>query len=170
MDKKESLTSPRENAGFQLFPEERTRVDYPWVVWAMGLLAVFKSLLWIAYGTRYGWGLPDWMLRLALYRFLVFSLPFLIFGLGVWNFRRWAHRGLFGLALADLLISLAILVTFPDFYYLEPSGVYNNALARALVRLAVQIAAYRDIILDVLLLALAFPVWRLMDERAAGGA
>jgi hypothetical protein len=150
---------------FQFFPEDRAQLEYPWPVWAMGLLAVFKSVLWIAYGTRYGWQIPDLVMELMLYRFVIFTIPFFVLGAGVWNMRPWAVRYLPILAAIDLLISLAMLGFYPQFYFFSSDMGYQSMFFTAVAAAAGLIVSFRDVIIDVLILALTIPVIKLANKE-----
>ena len=76
--------------------------DFPWQIWAVGWLAIFKAILWLAYDPN----LPPSILRLLAYKYTLGMLPLFICGIGVWNFRRWAVWGLIGIAVANLAFFL----------------------------------------------------------------
>jgi len=82
--------------------------DFPWQIWAVGWLAIFKAILWLAYDPN----LPDSILRLLAYKYTLGMVPLIVFGIGVWNFRRWAVWGLMGVAVA----SLAFLLINPQLF------------------------------------------------------
>ena len=77
-------------------------VDFPWQIWAAGWLAVFKGLLWLATDPNVVPPLSD----ILATKFLVFTIPFVVLGIGVWNLRKWANWGLIILAAADLLFHI----------------------------------------------------------------
>jgi len=85
-------------AAIQIFPPARLNPEYPWTAWALGWLAFFKAFLWLAWEPVQ----PDAVLRLLAYKFTLGMVPLLIFGVGVWNLRKWALWGLIIAALADL--------------------------------------------------------------------
>ena len=131
----------------------------------MGLLAAFKSVLWIAYGTRYGWQIPELVMELMLYRFVIFTIPFFALGAGIWNKRPWAVRYLPMLAAADLLISLAVLAFYPQFYFFGSDMGYQSMFFTAVAAAGNLIVGFRDIIIDVLILALTIPVRKLAKKE-----
>ena len=93
---------------FRIFPVERMHADFPWQIWAVGWLAIFKAILWLAYDPN----LPDSILRLLAYKYTLGMVPLIVCGIGVWNFRRWAVWGLMGVAVA----SLAFLLINPQLF------------------------------------------------------
>lgn len=84
--------------GWRLFPSERMYSDYPWQLWAIGWLAIFKALWWLASQPV----LPDHILQLLGYKYVIGMFPLLIFGVGLWHRKRWAYWGLVAMALANL--------------------------------------------------------------------
>lgn len=86
---------------FTIFPPQRMDTEFPWVVWAVGWLAFLKAFLWMAYEPVQ----PENILQLMGYKYLLNIVPLIIFGIGVWNLRKWAVWGL-------LLVSIGNLVFF----------------------------------------------------------
>jgi hypothetical protein len=73
--------------------------EFPWPVWAVGWLAIFKAFLWLAIDPV----VPSSMAERLAAKFLITMIPFLVLGIGVWNLRKWAVWGLAALSIADLL-------------------------------------------------------------------
>ena len=88
-----------EQLPFVIFPERRLYEDFPWQIWAIGLLVILKSVLWFMTAPL----LPENILHVLFYKYLIFAFPLLIFGIGVWNLRKWAVRGLLYISLLELL-------------------------------------------------------------------
>jgi peptidoglycan/LPS O-acetylase OafA/YrhL len=88
----------------KLLPAERMNVDYPWSLWAIGWLAIFKAVLWLAYEPV----LPEAILRLVGWKYLLGAVPMLICGVALWRRRRWAAWGLAVLAAADLVLIVVV--------------------------------------------------------------
>jgi hypothetical protein len=88
----------------KLFPAERMNVDYPWSLWAIGWLAIFKAVLWLAYEPV----LPEALLRLVGWKYLLGAVPMLICGVALWRRQRWAAWGLAVLAAADLALIVVV--------------------------------------------------------------
>jgi hypothetical protein len=84
----------------KLFPGERINVDYPWSLWAIGWLAIFKAVLWLAYEPV----LPEAILRLVGWKYLLGAVPMVICGVALWRRRRWGAWGLVILAAAELML------------------------------------------------------------------
>lgn len=88
----------------QIFPAERMRTDYPWQLWAVGWLAVFKAILWLAYEPA----VSDAVLKRVGWKYLLEALPFLVCGVGLWRRERWAAWGLTALAALNLVLLIAM--------------------------------------------------------------
>jgi hypothetical protein len=88
----------------KIFPAERMHTDYPWQLWAVGWLAIFKAILWLAYEPA----VPDAILRLVGWKYLLGAAPFLVCGVGIWRRERWAAWGLTVLAAVDLLLLIGM--------------------------------------------------------------
>ena len=84
---------------FTCFPERRLDKDFPWQVWAIGWLAILKSILWLVTAPI----LSKAVLSVLFYKYIIFMVPFFICGIGVWNLRRQATIGLLILCCAELL-------------------------------------------------------------------
>ena len=87
------------HAAIRIFPPERLSPEYPWTAWALGWLAFFKAFLWLAWEPVQ----PEAVLGLLAYKFTFAMVPLLVFGVGVWNLRKWALWGLIIVAAADLV-------------------------------------------------------------------
>jgi len=83
----------------KLFPSERMDPEYPWTIWAVGWLAIFKAFLWLAYEPVEA----ESVLRLLGTKFLLNMVPLVILAIGVWNRRKWAIWGLIALSVANLI-------------------------------------------------------------------
>ena len=83
----------------RIFPSERMDPEYPWTIWAVGWLAIFKAFLWLAYEPVQA----ESVLRLLGAKFLLNAFPLAIFAVGIWNLRRWAAWGLIGISVANLI-------------------------------------------------------------------
>jgi hypothetical protein len=73
--------------------------EYPWTIWAVGWLAIFKAFLWLAYEPVQ----EASILRLLGTKFLLNTIPLVIFAIGVWNRKKWAVWGLIALSVANLI-------------------------------------------------------------------
>jgi hypothetical protein len=83
----------------KIFPSERMDPEYPWTIWAVGWLAIFKAFLWLAYEPVQ----EESILRLLGAKFLLNSIPLVILAIGVWNRKKWAVWGLIVLSVANLI-------------------------------------------------------------------
>jgi hypothetical protein len=112
-----------------LFPPERMQTEYPWTLWAVGWLAVFKAFLWLAYEPA----LPDMLLRFVGVKYLLAAAPLFVCAVGLWNRRRWAVWGLGAIAVLDLL---TLLVQPRSLYaYLVDSEVFLFSVVLSAVAL-----------------------------------
>ena len=84
---------------FRVFPTERMDPEYPWTIWAVGWLALFKAFLWLAYEPVQA----ESVLRLLGAKFLLNTIPLGILAIGVWNLRKWAAWGLIAISIANLI-------------------------------------------------------------------
>ena len=83
----------------KVFPSERMDPEYPWTIWAVGWLAIFKAFLWLAYEPVEA----ESVLRLLGAKFLMNTIPLVILAIGVWNQKKWAVWGLIALSVANLI-------------------------------------------------------------------
>jgi hypothetical protein len=73
--------------------------EFPWPIWAVGWLALFKAFLWLSYEPVQ----PEALLTILGTKYLLTMVPMAIFAIGVWNLRKWAVWGLISLSVADIL-------------------------------------------------------------------
>jgi hypothetical protein len=84
---------------FRIFPPERMEIEFPWIIWAVGWLAFLKAFIWLAYEPVEA----ENVLQLMAYKNLLNIMPLVIFGIGVWNFRKWAVLGILIVACGNLI-------------------------------------------------------------------
>ena len=92
---------------FRIFPPERMEIEFPWVIWAIGWLALLKAFIWLAYEPVE----PQNILQLMAYKNLLNILPLVVFGIGIWNLRKWAIWGILIVAVANLIFFIVDPVT-----------------------------------------------------------
>jgi hypothetical protein len=73
--------------------------EFPWMIWAVGWLALLKAFSWLAYEPVE----PGNVLQLMAYKHLLGIIPLVIFGIGVWNLRKWAVVGILLVAVCNLI-------------------------------------------------------------------
>lgn len=95
-------SNPTIDTKFYIFPSWRMFNTFPWQIWAVGWLAIFKAVLWLATDPN----IPDPLAQILGTKFLIFMVPYVVFALGVWNLRKWGIWGLILLTVADLIIYL----------------------------------------------------------------
>lgn len=91
-----------EKGKFRVFPSERMDVNFPWQIWAVGWLCIFKGIIWLAYEPN----LSGNLLSFFGAKYLLGILPFIIFGIGIWNMRKWAVWGAVVVCVIDLAVFL----------------------------------------------------------------
>ncbi len=83
----------------KIFPSERMDPEYPWTIWAVGWLAIFKAFLWLAYEPVH----EESILRLLGAKFLLNTIPLVLLAIGVWNRKKWGVWGLIALSVLNLI-------------------------------------------------------------------
>jgi hypothetical protein len=91
---------------FVVFPSWRMQHGFPWTIWAVGWMAIFKAFLWLSTDPNVAGPTAE----ILAAKFICGTIPFAVLGVGVWNLRRWANWGIIGLAAADLLF----FIIFPN--------------------------------------------------------
>ena len=86
-------------SAFRFFPPERMDSGFPWPIWALGWLALFKAFLWLSYEPVQ----PGALLTLVGAKYLLNMVPMALFAFGVWNLKKWAMWGLIIFSVANLL-------------------------------------------------------------------
>ena len=84
---------------FYIFPPWRMNSDFPWPIWAVGWLAIFKALLWLATDPN----IPDPLADILAAKFLIFMAPYVILGISVWNLKKWGAWALIVVTGIDLI-------------------------------------------------------------------
>jgi len=110
---------------FRVFPEERMYQDYSWQIWAVGWLAIFKAFLWLAWEPN----LPDSILRLLGYKYTLSMLPLIVFGIGIWNLKRWAMWGIIFVAVVNLIFLIFYPQIFSGFFVKSEILIYSVILS-----------------------------------------
>ncbi len=90
-------------SAFRFFPPERMDREFPWPIWAVGWLALFKAFLWLSYEPVQ----PGSLLTLLGTKYLLNMVPMAIFAIGVWNLKKWAMWGLIILSVANLIFFIS---------------------------------------------------------------
>lgn len=85
---------------FRIRPSERLHPDFPWQAFAAGWLAIGKGVAWLFSELA----IPGEAGRLILLHLSLFTIGFVICGIGVWNLRRWAQIGIIALSSANMAI------------------------------------------------------------------
>ena len=89
---------------FFYFPKWRMNNSFPWPIWAIGWVAIFKGVTWLATDPS----IPKPVAEIMAIKFIVMLIPYVILGVGVWNLRKWAVWGLISLSALDLLFFLVL--------------------------------------------------------------
>ena len=85
---------------FRIFPSERMSAEFPWQIWAVGWLCIFKGIIWLAYEPN----ISEDLLRFFGTKYLLEMLPLIICGIGIWNMRKWAVWGAVAMCAINLVI------------------------------------------------------------------
>ena len=96
---------------FRIFPSERMGSDFPWQIWAIGWLCIFKGIIWLAYEPS----ISDSIRTLLGYKYMLQIVPLIIFGIGIWNLRKWAVWGAIAICALNLIFMLIIPQVFGSF-------------------------------------------------------
>ena len=96
---------------FRIFPSERMSAGFPWPIWAIGWLCIFKGIIWLAYEPN----VSDSIRTLLGYKYILQMVPLIIFGIGIWNLRKWAVWGAIAICALDLIFMLFIPQAFNSF-------------------------------------------------------
>jgi len=110
---------------FRIFPVERMHEEFPWQIWTVGWLAIFKAILWLSYEPN----IPESILTLLAYKYTLGMLPFILCGMGVWNLRRWAVWGVIFLAIANLIFLIVNPQIFSGFLVQSEVLIYSVVLS-----------------------------------------
>jgi len=89
-----------EKSKFRIFPSDRMSLDFPWKVWAVGWLCIFKGIIWLAYEPTMSGNLLSFLGT----KYLLGMLPLIICGIGIWNMRRWAVWGAAAVCAINIVI------------------------------------------------------------------
>ena len=85
---------------FRIFPSERMSAEFPWQIWAVGWLCIFKGIIWLSYEPN----ISGDLLRFFGTKYLLEMLPLIICGIGIWNMRKWAVWGAVAMCAINLVI------------------------------------------------------------------
>jgi len=97
--KMNNLESTGQDHSFKIFPDQRLDLDFPWQVWIVGWIALFKACSWLSCDPNVAESVG-----VALsYKYMILMIPLVVMVLGVWNLRKWAVWGLIVIAIAELL-------------------------------------------------------------------
>jgi hypothetical protein len=75
-------------------------VKFPWQIWAVGWLCIFKGIIWLAYEPNMSGSLLSFLGA----KYLLGMLPLIICGIGIWNMRKWAVWGAAAVCAINLVI------------------------------------------------------------------
>jgi hypothetical protein len=89
-----------EKSKIRIFPPERMSVQFPWQIWAVGWLCIFKGIIWLSYEPN----MPQNLLSFFGVKYLLEMLPLIICGIGIWNKRKWAVWGAVVISAINLVI------------------------------------------------------------------
>jgi len=110
---------------FRIFPPERMETEFPWMMWAVGWLALLKAFSWLAYEPVE----PAGVLQLMAYKYSLGVIPLVIFGIGVWNLRKWAVVGILLVAVGNLIFFIVNPQTLGAVVVQSDVGLYTMILS-----------------------------------------
>lgn len=110
---------------FRIFPPVRMHVDFPWQIWAVGWLCIYKGIIWLAYEPN----VPDNLLSFLGTKYLLQMLPLIIFGIGIWNRRRWAVWGAAVICAINLILFFFTPQTFSALVVKSEVAVWSVLLS-----------------------------------------
>ncbi len=110
---------------FRIFPPERMETEFPWMMWAVGWLALLKAFSWLAYEPVE----PANVLQLMAYKYSLGVIPLVIFGIGVWNLRKWAVVGILLVAVGNLIFFIVNPQTLNAVVVQSDVGLYTMILS-----------------------------------------
>ena len=132
-----------------IFPAERMYPEYPWLVWAIGWLAIFKAILWLAYEPV----VPEAVLRVVGWKYILGAVPFLVCGIGLWKRKRWAVWGLIAFAAAELALLMAMPATLLAYLVDSEVFIFSAILSGVMLVCGGPVG-------DILILCAAFSLFR----------
>jgi hypothetical protein len=114
-----------EKSEFRIFPSERMSADFPWQIWAAGWLCIFKGSIWLAYEPS----ISDSMLSLLGSKYVLQMVPLIIFGIGIWNLRKWAVWGAVIIAVINLILIIVVPQTFSALVIKSEAAIWSVLLS-----------------------------------------
>ncbi len=112
-----------------MIPDERMLPEYPWQVWLVGWLAIFKGVVWIAISPN----LPEPILNMLGAKYLLCMVPFVVFGIGVWNMKKWAVWGVLLLSVIDLIFMIVLYPESVSFMEVKGLGMLSTIITICLM-------------------------------------
>ena len=99
--------------------------DFPWQIWAIGWLCIFKGSIWLAYEPN----ISDTMLSLLGFKYVLEMVPLIIFGIGIWNLRKWAVWGAIVIAVINLIFIVVVRQAFGAFVVNSEAAIWSVLLS-----------------------------------------
>jgi hypothetical protein len=109
----------------RLFPPERMDKEFPWPIWAIGWLALFKAFLWLSYEPVQ----PGSLLTILGAKYLLNMVPMAVFAIGLWNLRKWAVWGLIILSGANIIFFIIYPQTLNAVFVQSEVYIYSVILS-----------------------------------------
>jgi hypothetical protein len=114
-----------EKSVFRIFPAERMSADFPWQIWAVGWLCIFKGSIWLAYEPS----ISNSTLSLLGFKYTLQMVPLIIFGIGIWNLRKWAGWGAIIIAAINLIFIIVAPQTFSALVVRSEAAIWTVLLS-----------------------------------------
>jgi hypothetical protein len=91
----------------------------------VGWLCIFKGIIWLAYEPN----LSDSMLSLLAFKYVLEIIPLILFGIGIWNLRRWAVWGALVISGLNLIFILTNAQVFSAFVVTSEVMIWSALLS-----------------------------------------
>ncbi|MEE9495149.1 MAG: hypothetical protein V3V39_01380 [Desulfobacterales bacterium] len=114
-----------EKSKFRIFPSERMSADFPWQIWVVGWLCIFKGSIWLAYEPS----ISGSMLSLLGFKYMLEMVPLIIFGVGIWNLRKWAMWGAIIIAAINLIFIIVTPQAFSSLVVKSEAVIWSVLLS-----------------------------------------
>ena len=115
MDKADNMKTTQ----IEISPGNRLHEDFPAVVWGVGWISILKAIMWIFTSPV----LDEHNLNILFYKYVICTIPFIVFGFGIWNLKKWAVWGLLIFCVFEALLFIFYPVTLKSFIIGGPSPI-----------------------------------------------
>jgi len=114
----------------KILPEWKLSNDFPWQIFAIGWICILKGVIWISLDPN----LDEKILTIFGYKYIITMVPFIVLGVGIWNLRKWAVKGITFIVIADLIFFILL---FP--YSYDSLMVYEQSMLSGILFICLMI-------------------------------